>query len=112
MKISKKSAEHYNWGQNCDGWRLIDTASLSVIQEHMPPNTEETMHFHQKSQQFFFILSGTAVFELDEKVFEIQPNEGFHIKPGQIHKIKNNGPDELHFLVISEPKTQEDRINI
>jgi len=29
--ISKETAEHYAWGQNCDGWHLVDSVELSVI---------------------------------------------------------------------------------
>ncbi|MET7035751.1 hypothetical protein [Elizabethkingia miricola] len=47
------NTEHYNWGGVCDGWHLLKTDSLSIIQEKMPPNTEETFHYHTKAQQFF-----------------------------------------------------------
>lgn len=36
MKISKKTAEHYVWGANCDGWYLLNGDSLSIIHERMP----------------------------------------------------------------------------
>jgi hypothetical protein len=38
MKISKHNAEHYIWGDNCDGWRLVKIPDLSVIHERMPPH--------------------------------------------------------------------------
>jgi mannose-6-phosphate isomerase-like protein (cupin superfamily) len=112
MKRDKESSEHYTWGQHCDGWHLLKTESLSVIQELMPPNTEEVLHFHRKAQQFFFILSGHATFEVEGEIVEVKSNEGFYIKPNTKHKIKNNGAHDLHFLVISEPKAHGDRTNI
>lgn len=30
------TAEHYRWGQDCDGWRLPQGPDLSVIQERSP----------------------------------------------------------------------------
>jgi hypothetical protein len=39
MKISKQNAEHYIWGDNCDGWHLVNNKDLSVIHERMPVNT-------------------------------------------------------------------------
>ncbi len=54
MKVtSKQNSEHYVWGNNCDGWHLLKTDSLSIIQENMPPNTHENLHFHSHAQQFF-----------------------------------------------------------
>jgi mannose-6-phosphate isomerase-like protein (cupin superfamily) len=56
--------KHYNWGEGCDGWNLVDEYTLSVKQERMPPHTAEQLHFHRQARQFFFILKGEAVFEV------------------------------------------------
>lgn len=112
MKISKDISEHYIWGEVCDGWHLLKTDSLSVIQERIPSGKGESLHFHHKSQQFFYILSGSATFEIEGEFFEINVNEGIHIKPMQKHKISNLGDEDLTFLVVSEPKSHGDRTNI
>ncbi len=112
MKTNKETSEHYTWGHNCDGWHLLKTDTLSIIQERMPSGTEEASHFHHKAQQFFYILSGLATFEIEGKVIELNPNEGLHVAPNQKHKIKNNHKSDLNFLVISEPKSHGDRTNI
>ena len=31
--------EHYTWGDDCHGWTFVDTDTLSVKQELMPPDT-------------------------------------------------------------------------
>ncbi len=62
---STENAEHYTWGNQCDGWHLLRSGSLSVIQERMPPGTSEQMHYHESAQQVFYILSGTATFEVE-----------------------------------------------
>lgn len=54
--IDKTSAEEYVWGQNCRGWHLVKSQTMSVIREFMPPHTSEVRHKHAKSNQFFFIL--------------------------------------------------------
>lgn len=112
MKTTHLTAPHYTWGTACDGWHLLQSPSLSVIQEHMPPGTSEVLHYHQKAQQFFFILSGVALFELEGEVYEVKSNEGFHVQPNQQHKISNGAKEGLHFLVISEPKAHGDRVNL
>jgi hypothetical protein len=52
MKISKLTAEHYVWGEECDGWHLVQNSNLSVIHERMPSNTSEVKHYHEKSLHF------------------------------------------------------------
>ncbi len=45
------TAEHYTWGSVCEGFRLLDRAELSVIQERIPPGAAELRHYHQRARQ-------------------------------------------------------------
>lgn len=112
MKISKETARHYIWGGNCDGWPLLETDSLSVIEERIPAGGGEVMHYHEKAQQLFYILSGVATFETDGVEATVQQGEGYHVRPGARHRIWNQGPDDLNFLVVSQPKSHGDRLNV
>lgn len=112
MNISKNNAEHYKWGNNCDGWHLLKSETLNVIEEKMPPNTSELLHCHRKAQQVFYILSGTAVVEKNGDLIQLKPNESIHISPQTLHRIFNHGTEDLSFLLISEPRAQNDRIDI
>jgi mannose-6-phosphate isomerase-like protein (cupin superfamily) len=76
---SAKNAEHYLWGDGCDGWHLLNRDDVSVIQERMPLGTSEQMHYHKIARQFFFVLDGRATME------------------------------DLSFLVFSVPKSHKDR---
>lgn len=110
MKISKGNAEHYVWGDQCDGWFLVKNEQLSVIHERMPAGTAEARHYHQRARQFFFILSGTATFELDGEIHMVDQHEGIEVAPNTPHHISNQTDDAIEFLVISQPSTQGDRI--
>jgi mannose-6-phosphate isomerase-like protein (cupin superfamily) len=112
MKITNETARHYSWGGNCDGWHFLESDSLSVIREKIPPGGGEVLHYHEKAQQLFFILSGQARFEADGEEFGMREGEGFHVPPGVRHMIRNLGKTDLHFVVISEPKSHGDRINV
>ncbi|MBX2873898.1 MAG: cupin domain-containing protein [Saprospiraceae bacterium] len=110
MKISTKNAQHYKWGSDCEGWHLLNSPQLSVIQEKMPPGTKEVKHYHEQSEQVFFILAGRATFTLDQETFILEPQESLHIPIRTPHQIQNNSKQDLHFLVISHPKAHGDRI--
>lgn len=109
MKKSKENSEHYKWGDNCSGWHLVKMQSLSVIEELMPPKTQEKKHYHNVSQQFFRILSGKATFEMENEIIEIEKGNGIHIPPKTKHRIRNDQSEYLEFIVISEPTTRGDR---
>src|SRR5471030_678674 len=112
MITSTENSEHYTWGAQCDGWPLLRSDSLSVIQERMPPGTSEQLHYHERAQQVFYILSGAATFEVEGELKTVNANQSIHINPNTKHRILNNGDADLHFLVISEPKSYGDRVNI
>ena len=109
MKKSKENSEHYYWGDNCSGWHLVKSQSLSVIEEMMPPYTREKKHYHADSQQFFRILRGKATFEIENEIVEVESGYGMHILPKIKHRIRNDQSVNLEFIVISEPTTRGDR---
>lgn len=108
--ISKETAEHYTWGDVCDGWHLVKNGDLSVIQERMPPHTSEVRHFHEKSNQFFYILSGEAAIEIEGRQEILKAGEGVEIPCGTAHQMFNKSNDFLEFIVISSPPSHGDRI--
>jgi len=112
-KTSKyEPLNHYRWRPDCDGWVLVDTENLSVKQERMAGHTSEVLHYHEKAQQFFFILQGIATFEVEEKSFTVRAGEGFHIEAGKKHRIINNTAEDIEFILSSQPSTNSDRFNI
>lgn len=106
------TSEHYKWGENCDGWHLVKWDTLSIIQEKMPARTYESAHYHEHAQQFFYILKGTARFEIDGESYELSEGQGIHIFPKQKHRILNNTDLSLEFTVTSQPKSHGDRIEL
>jgi len=114
MNIVSKynSLKHYQWGENCDGWNLVDEKTLSVKLERMPSHTSEQKHFHQHSQQFFYILKGEAIFEIQQERISVKSEQGIHIKAGIQHRIINESNEDLEFILSSQPSTMNDRINV
>ena len=110
--IRIETAPHYRWGAGCDGWHLVRAPGLSVIQERMPPATSETRHRHSKAQQFFYVLSGEAVIEIDGVRTKLHRNEGIRVPPGAAHRMQNLAKVALEFLVTSEPPTHGDRVEL
>lgn len=108
--ISKDNAEHYFWGQHCDGWHLVKSAELSVIHERMPAGASEVRHFHTRSHQFFFVLSGMATLEIAGKREILGKHEGAEVLPGVPHQMLNEHEQDVEFIVVSQPPSQSDRV--
>ena len=82
MPVSIDSAEHYLWGGGCDGWHLLERDDLSVIRERVPPGARETRHRHVQARQFFYVLDGAAVIEVDGVLHALATGQGLHVPPG------------------------------
>jgi mannose-6-phosphate isomerase-like protein (cupin superfamily) len=110
LMISSANAEHYTWGQQCDGWHLARTADLSVVQERMPPTAFEVRHRHVYTRQFFFVLSGTLTIETAIGVATLAPLQGVEIAPGEVHQVFNRSSEDVVFLLVSQPSSHGDRV--
>jgi mannose-6-phosphate isomerase-like protein (cupin superfamily) len=110
--VSKSNAEHYTWGEGCDGWYLVRNDDMTIIEERMPPGTEETLHKHARSRQFFFVLAGSAVMEHGDAVTVLTAGSGLEIPPGVAHRILNKSGSDLEILVTSRPPSHADRVEI
>jgi mannose-6-phosphate isomerase-like protein (cupin superfamily) len=106
--ISTANAEHYIWGEVCDGWRLLKHSDLSVVQERVPPGASEIKHLHSHARQFFYVLSGTASLEFDNHSITFGTGEGVHVPPQTPHRFYNASDEDVVFLVISTPTTEGD----
>jgi mannose-6-phosphate isomerase-like protein (cupin superfamily) len=108
--ISIKSAEHYKWGADCDGWHLVKTPELSVIEERMPAGASEVRHSHLRARQFFYVLEGELTMEIEHHNFVLRKGEGIEVSPGQQHQAQNRSASPLRILVTSQPPSHGDRI--
>jgi mannose-6-phosphate isomerase-like protein (cupin superfamily) len=43
-------------------------------------------HKHDKEDEFFFVLSGQLLIDLEDRTVELNPNEGFTITKGVMHR--------------------------
>ncbi len=110
VTVSVANAEHYVWGQVCDGWHLVRGADLSVIEERMPPGAQEQRHLHERARQFFYVLDGELTMELEGKRLVVAQNSGIEVAPGLTHQVFNTSSAPVRFLVISQPANHGDRV--
>ncbi|HSD39579.1 MAG TPA: cupin domain-containing protein [Rhodocyclaceae bacterium] len=106
---SRGNAEHYTWGEGCDGWHLLKSDALSVIEERVPPGKSESRHFHSHAQQCFYVVAGEAVIELAGQEFVLCAGESLVVPALAPHQFFNRSVSDVRFLVISQPAMRGDR---
>ena len=110
--VDVTTGKRYQWGSASEGWHLLDRPELSVIQERVPPGDRERRHFHSKARQFFYVLDGRAVLEMDGTRFELGVGQGLEIPPGAAHQFINESQSAVTFLVVSCPHSHGDRTDV
>jgi mannose-6-phosphate isomerase-like protein (cupin superfamily) len=110
--VSRAQAPHYVWAGTCDGWHLVRSTSLSVIEERMPPGTREVRHRHAHARQFFYVLSGTLTMEVEGTRHTLGARAGLELPPGTAHQAINESDADVEFIVVSTPPSHGDRITV
>lgn len=109
---NRATADHYRWGDVCEGWRLLDGADLSVIQERIPPAAGEVRHVHARARQLFFVLEGALQIELDGQLHALGAGDALEVPPARPHRVRNVSAGDALVLVISAPTTRGDRVDL
>lgn len=109
--VSRENAEHYRWGNDCDAWYLVKDPQFHVIEEVMPPGAAEIRHHHKLAQQFFFILNGEVLMEIEGQTTLVRAGSGIRVLPGEHHQIRNPSSSPVRLLVVSHPPSHGDRHN-
>lgn len=59
-------------------------------------------HKHDKEDEFFYVVDGTLFIDLEDRVVELKPRQGFTIPKGVVHRTR--APARTAVLMV-EPKT-------
>jgi len=57
-------------------------------------------HKHDKEDEFFFVIDGLLLIDLEEKVIELKPKHGFMVPKGTLHRTR--APSRASVLVIED----------
>jgi ethanolamine utilization protein EutQ len=67
------------------------------------PGQSSLLHFHQLSEETYYLLMGVARISIDSQEFELVSGQAVLILPGQKHQIFNPAFQDLEFLAICAP---------
>ena len=85
------------------------SVNQSLAEVRIEPGNATSNHIHRKTEEIYFILSGTGRMHLSKKEIIVGKDDAIIIPNGREHKIENIGDTELVFLCCSTPPyTDED----
>ena len=75
----------------------------SLAEARLPPGGATTPHYHPKTEEIYYILSGAGRMRIGDELRDVGPGDAIAIPPGQIHQIENTGRDTLLVLCCCAP---------
>src|SRR5262249_39335973 len=80
----------------------------TLAEARLRPGMSTTPHFHQKTEEIYYILEGRGQMQVGDDTRLVGPNDAIAIPPGQRHQITNTGKGVLRFLCCCAPGYEND----
>jgi len=75
----------------------------SLAEATVPPGVITQLHYHPKTEEIYYILSGSGLMEIDGQTRPVGPGDAIAIPPGRKHRIHNPSQTDLVFLCCCAP---------
>jgi mannose-6-phosphate isomerase-like protein (cupin superfamily) len=76
--------------------RPLPVADSKACSVHVTTIHDSVIHYHAKTTEVYYILSGEGMMELNGETFQIQPGCTIYIEPGTRHRLmSSNGVQTL-----------------
>lgn len=80
----------------------------SLAEARLPVGAGTTPHYHEVTEEIYYILEGTGHMTVDGQRRPVGPGDAIAIAPGQSHQIDNTGTVILRFLCCCAPAYKHD----
>lgn len=79
---------------------LLDEPNYKVKRIIVKPGGRLSYQYHEKRQEQWTVVEGTALITLDDENHTVSAGDSFFIPQGSKHRVANNGPDDLVFIEV------------
>lgn len=89
--------EHRPWGSYTI---LADEQDHKVKRIVVKPGQRLSLQRHKHRKEHWFVISGTALVTRNDDLLRIGPGEGIDIALGDIHRVQNEGSEDIVFIEV------------
>ena len=99
--IRRELSDVTPWTETCGLIRpLIEEADLAAGEVHHLEITDAKLHYHARTDEFYYVLSGQGRMQLDEQQIELHEGTVVYVPRGVKHRAWGN----LKVLVVCIPR--------
>ena len=85
-----------------------DARHQSLAEATVPPGGETAEHYHPRTEELYYFVSGSGRMRLGEEETEVHAGDCVVIVPGTPHKLWNPSSDPLVLLCCCAPAYSDD----
>jgi mannose-6-phosphate isomerase-like protein (cupin superfamily) len=87
---------------------ILDSTNAPVVQQSLAeaslmPGRSTERHYHQISEEIYFVLEGRGTMEINGETREVGPGDAVLIPAGEWHQIRSSDDAEIRFLCCCAP---------
>src|SRR5471032_1320390 len=99
--LRRDPAEVEPWAETCGQIRcLVEAKDMAAAEVHHVEIGNAKLHYHAKTDEFYYVISGHGTMILDDEEMELHPGVVIYIPRG----IKHKAVGELTVLTICIPR--------
>ena len=89
--LRRDPAEVRPWAETCGQIRcLIEEKDAAAAEVHHVEITEAKLHYHERTDEFYYVIDGQGTLTLDGEEVELQKGVVVYIPRGVRHKARGN----------------------
>ncbi|MGH8907574.1 MAG: cupin domain-containing protein [Egibacteraceae bacterium] len=95
-----------HYGESLARWKVLVRRNIlfgsweAVEWSWLPPGGASGEHVHSRTEELYFILSGSGVMTIDGQTYQVGAGDLILTRLGTRHGLRNPGTDGLSWLVI------------
>jgi len=78
----------------------MPTSVRFVHDDVLPPGVSIGRHRHGESEEFYYVVSGSGLMQLDDEEFQVSAGDVTVVYPGGSHGLVNNTNEPLRIIVV------------
>jgi mannose-6-phosphate isomerase-like protein (cupin superfamily) len=109
--IGKEEGEPFIARDGARIFELFQSSGLSIASGYLKPEQRALSHFHDSSEEIYYIISGSGEVKVGDVTEKIEAGDVVRMLPGETHALKNTSQTEImKVLAISSPAYADDDI--
>ena len=85
--LRRDPADVTPWSETCGQIRpLVEERDGAAAEVHMVEIDHAKLHFHARTDEFYYVIAGTGTMQLDDEQIELHPGVVVYVPRGVKHK--------------------------